>query len=84
MFSLALALLVDLVDPHLVVPARHGEEVGPVGRRRRREGEIGDAVGGRIAEGDVVLEVALCLGRRGRRAAGGAAEEARHLGSGDG
>lgn len=44
--ALTLAILGNLVDANLVIPTGDGEEIGAV--RRGREGEIGDAIGGRI------------------------------------
>ena len=68
MTPLTLAILGNLVDPNFVVPARDGKEVGRV--LSRREGEVGDAVSGRITEGDVTLEIADRIGRRGLRRRG--------------
>jgi hypothetical protein len=69
--TLALPILCDFVDADLVVPTRDGEEVGG-----RREGEVGNAVGRRLVEGDVRLEIASRLRRR--RAARRSAKETRH------
>lgn len=73
MTALALARRIDLVDADLGVPTRDGEKVGPVGRGR--EGQVGDGVGGRVAERDVRLEVADGGARRRARRA---AKECRH------
>lgn len=72
--ALPLAVAQDLVDAHLLVPARHRQEVLEIGRVGV-EGKIGNAILGRAAELDVLLEVAER--RRGRRGLG--PEEARHL-----
>ncbi|KAH6604614.1 hypothetical protein Trco_006321 [Trichoderma cornu-damae] len=74
--ALALAVLGDFVDPDLVVPARHGEKVGPVGRWGKHE--IGDAVGRRIVERDVLLQIAHRRRRSIARRRG--AEKAGHVG----
>lgn len=75
---LALAVSRNLVYPDLLVPTRHGEEVAAL-VLGGREGEVRDAVLGRVAEGDVRLEVADSVARRrGRRAA----KEAGHDGGG--
>ena len=73
MATLALAILVYFVNSDFVVPASHGEEIGSI--RRRREGQVGNTIGGRVAQRDVGLEVAES-GRRRRRGSG--AEESGH------
>jgi len=59
--AFALAGAGDFVDADLLVPTRHGEEVRI--SLRRREGDVGDAVFGRVVEGDVLGEVAEGLAR---------------------
>lgn len=49
--ALALAILGNLVDADLVIPAGDGEEVGAVWRRR--EGQVGDGIRGRVGQGNV-------------------------------
>lgn len=73
MTTLAPAIPINLVDANLGVPTRDGEIVGAVGRRR--ESQVGDAVGGRLVECDISLEVADGGARRRARRA---AKECRH------
>lgn len=62
----------DLVYADLLVPAADGEDVGAGG-----EGEAGDGVVGGVGQGDVVLQVADGVTRRGRGRL--ISEETRHL-----
>ena len=73
MTTLAPAIPINLVDANLGVPTRDGEIVGAVGRGR--ESQVGDAVGGRLVECDISLEVADGGARRRARRA---AKECRH------
>lgn len=73
MTTLAPAIPINLVDADLVVPTRDGEVVGAV--ERGREGQVGDAVGGRRFERDISLEVADGGARRRARRA---TKECRH------
>lgn len=71
--ALALAILGNLVDADLVIPARDGEEVGAVWRRG--EGQVGDGISGRVGQGNVQFEIADGIARgRGR----GGSKESRH------
>lgn len=66
--TLALAILGNFVDADLVVPAGDCEEIGSVGGWRKDE--IRDAVGRRIIQRDVLLQVAHRGRRRGARRCG--------------
>lgn len=70
-FALAGPVGVYLVYPNFLVPAGYRQDLGS-----RREGEVGDGVLGRIANRDIIFQVADGVARRIIRSS---AEYARHI-----
>lgn len=73
--GLGLALRRDLVKANLLVPTRHSEEV-LLGAYVLIKGNIGNTVGGRLLDRDILLKVAHGVGSRRRSGT----EQTRHVG----